>query len=165
MKVATKLTIFTPTFLIILFLDQYSKIFAIDNLKGSLPQNYLGGLFRLIYAENKGAWGSLGASWGYPWREIILIYVPLLVLVGLIIYLLFSWNNTKMELIAYSLIATGGISNLIDRMRFNYVVDFLYIGWKSLGTNIFNIADMAIMTGFFILVYYQYVKYKLDHKK
>ena len=65
---------------------------------------------------------------------------------------LISKKVTKVDLFSLSCIFAGGIGNLIDRIRYDYVVDFMYMGYKKIGTNIFNIADVVIMTGFGIMV-------------
>jgi len=59
------------------------------------------------------------------------------------------------EVLGLSFIISGGAGNLIDRIRYDFVVDMLWMGisGSKLQTNIFNIADVVIMAGFFILVY------------
>ena len=50
-------------------------------------------------------------------------------------------------------IISGGVGNLIDRFRLDHVVDFLYLGYGPVGTNIFNIADMGILFGFILVLF------------
>jgi signal peptidase II len=72
---------------------------------------------------------------------------------GILGYLLFMPALSHATTIALSLIAGGGFSNLVDRMVYGgHVVDFLNIGYGSLRTGIFNIADVAIMVGATILI-------------
>lgn len=150
-------------FSIVISLDQYSKYLAKVNLKGSGVDNYLGGLFKLMYAENRGAWGSIGSNLDDVWRIIILIVIPCLALLAFAFFTLKNNKMSKSEVFSYALIIAGGVGNVIDRIIYNYVIDFMYIGYKSIGTNIFNIADLAIMTGVSILVI-QSIRQKLDKK-
>ena len=69
-------------------------------------------------------------------------------LAALLAYLFISKPQNPIVSVAIALIVGGGVSNLIDRLRYGgYVVDFLNVGIGSLRTGIFNVADMAIMVG------------------
>ena len=71
-----------------------------------------------------------------------------------LIYLLFVPHATLLNTIALSFICAGGFSNLFDRIAYNgYVVDFFNIGINGLRTGIFNVADVAIMAGAFLLLF------------
>lgn len=159
-----RLLFFIPTFAILIFLDQVTKIWAIETLKGEFPRTYLFGMAQLTYAENNGAWGNLGGDWQEPFRTLFLIVLPVAVLLAFGLFSLLSKKITKLEFWAYLLIAAGGTGNLVDRIRFNYVVDFLYLGIRRpFETNIFNIADVVIMTGFGIMVLHLYQDWR--HRK
>lgn len=146
MKLLHKVSVFTILFSATVLIDQHSKKWAIENLKEAPRQIYADGLFHLLYAENRGAWGSMGSDWPELLRQIFLLYMPLGVLLFLFVYIfvrpLNAWYFT-----AFSFILGGGVANLIDRVRFNYVVDFMWMGFPQLGTNIFNFADVFIMIG------------------
>jgi signal peptidase II len=74
-------------------------------------------------------------------------------LATLFAFILLRSRLTRVDLIAYSLVLGGGLSNLIDRLvNEGRVIDFLMIriGWLS--TAIFNLADVAILSGFVLLV-------------
>ena len=58
----------------------------------------------------------------------------------------------RRALLGVALIAAGGVSNLLDRITYGMVIDFMNVGIGSLRTGIFNVADMAIMLGAAILV-------------
>jgi len=158
----TRALILSILFIALTFADQYSKIWAVEALKGKMPRFYLMGSVQLRYAENTGAWGNLGGDWAEPWRSLFLIGLPIIIILGFAGFYLFHKQTAKIESWAYALIITGGAGNLIDRVRYNYVVDFLYIGIKEqinlgfmkipLETNIFNIADVVIMTGAFLIL-------------
>lgn len=77
-------------------------------------------------------------------------------LLGLLCYLLLNTQLNLPSLLALSLIFSGGISNFHDRV-FNHgaVIDFLNIGVGSLRTGVFNVADIAIMIGVFMIIIVQ----------
>lgn len=151
--IKTRLSILVINSLVWIPFDQYTKKIAQEDLKFSVPLSYVGGLVKFIYAENTGAWGSLGSNWqGLP-RELMLIYLPLVALLFFAGYSIFGKKVKLFESVGLSLVVSGGIGNLIDRILYGYVVDFLWVGFnRTFGTNIFNIADVVIMAGFFILI-------------
>ena len=136
--------------------DQISKYLAITYLKGQPSLEFFFGTVLLIYAENTGAFGSLGSDWSPGIKKLFFNYLP----VAFFIYITFSLfkntKTTKREFWGYCFILGGGTGNLIDRFLFGYVVDFMYMGIGKIGTNIFNIADVLLMGGMFILIYDQY---------
>lgn len=125
--------------------------------------SYFGGLAKLTYAENKGAFLSFGASFPDAWR------FPLFTLaVGLFLiylgYFILRHPLTRFQLCAYSLLLGGGIGNLIDRILYQYVIDFLWMGYGVIKTGVFNVADMAIMAGVLAL-FYESIAQAIKHKR
>lgn len=140
--------------LIALVLDQLTKLYAILYLKDAPPQIFLGGIFRIEYAENEGAFLSLMSSLPDEVRFWILTVLNGVVLLGLAIYLIWSKEVPKASFLPLALVVAGGLGNLIDRIRFHFVVDFLNLGIGGLRTGIFNIADMFITAGFVLMAWY-----------
>ena len=132
-------------------IDQLSKIWALTHRVGKPPSTYLG-IFQLTYAENHGGWGSLGAQWNDFARTLALQAIPGVLLLGMAIYA-FRYAMPAAKSFGMIVLVAGGMGNLIDRVRFGHVVDFLYIGYGPVGTNIFNIADMAILAGVGLMLY------------
>lgn len=147
---------------VVLSLDWWTKALAIESLKDSFPRYYLGGFFRLMYAENTGAWGSMGSDWSPTLRLLFLIVLPMAVLIGMMIFAIIHDKVSKLDLWSYALIVSGGLGNLIDRMRFGHVVDMFWMGFDFpyAHTNVFNIADVAIMIGFGFLLLGQYKEWR-----
>jgi signal peptidase II len=130
--------------------DQLTKKVAKAELASSEPISLLNDLIRLDYAENPGAFLSVGENLPSP---IFLSFS--FVFVGAIIWLmLLSTKNRDMNvavLAGLSLMAGGGIGNLIDRlMNAGAVVDFISVGVGPIRSGIFNLADVAILTGAFV---------------
>jgi len=127
--------------------DQATKSVAKAYLSETHAVVLLGDTIRLQVANNYGAFLSLGASIGESSRGMLLSLVVGLVLAALLAYLFISKPQNPIVGVSIALIVGGGVSNLIDRMRYGYVVDFLNVGVGPVRTGIFNVADMAIMLG------------------
>src|SRR5262245_11931400 len=126
--------------------DQVSKRLAAVHLAGSPRQSYLGDSVRLEYAENDGAFLSLGA--GLPrWARTALFSAgAALLLAGCgVAALRHPWP--RLPLLGLGLVLAGGLSNLVDRVARGSVVDFLNVGLGPVRTGIFNLADVAILVG------------------
>lgn len=128
--------------------DQATKSVAKAYLSETQPVILLGDTVRLELARNYGAFLSLGSAIGESSRGMLLSVVVGLVLAALLLYLFVSRPQNPLVGVSIALVVGGGVSNLIDRLRYGgYVVDFLNVGIGSLRTGIFNVADMAIMVG------------------
>ena len=133
--------------------DQVTKALAAQHLAGRPPVMMLGGAFRLLYAENTGAFLSLGA--GLPETARLWIFV---IITGAVLGLLLFYGLTHKdslrpwEVVALALVVGGGIGNLIDRVTLGLVRDFLFLGVGRLRTGVFNVADMAITGGALLML-------------
>ena len=137
--------------------DQATKLVAKRYLAPNALFSYAGDTFRLQYAENTGAFLSLGAALPDPWRHLVFTVLVGLFLLVLLGYLLFSRSLPTVAVNCLSWIFAGGISNLIDRIAYDgRVIDFLNVGVGPLRTGIFNVADMAITFGAVILAFDSY---------
>lgn len=133
--------------------DQITKIAARDTLQSTGAISYLNNSIRLEYAENSGAFMSLGAQLDPNLRYWIFSVAVSFLMLFLAIHLL----QKKLDLIsvvAYSSILAGGLGNLIDRFVRSSVIDFLNVGIGGLRTGIFNIADIAIVVGVLLLAFH-----------
>lgn len=128
--------------------DQATKLIAKRRLIPGEAFSYAGDMLRIQYAENSGAFLSLGASLPEVWRQWLFTILTGVFLLGLLVYLLVSKALSRFAVICLALVCAGGIGNLIDRIAYDgRVVDFLNVGIGPLRTGIFNVADMAIMAG------------------
>lgn len=132
---------------LIVAFDQITKYFASLKLADGSVAKFIPGVVQFKYAENTGMAFSMlsGARW-------VFIALTVVVCVG-VFYYLFS-NRCKSLWLYWSLgvILSGGIGNLIDRIRFGYVVDFIEPIFVNFA--IFNIADCAVTCGAVVLVGY-----------
>lgn len=143
--------------------DQATKHIANLTLKSVPTRSFLWDVFRLTYAQNRGAFLSLGASLSEQARFWVLTVAVGALLVGLLVYALVGSQLGRAQLVGYSLIVGGGASNWVDRaLHQGTVVDFMNLGIGPLRTGVFNVADLAIMAGIALLFLESWRK---DHRR
>jgi signal peptidase II len=135
-------------------IDQSTKWYASEYLPRFEMSSYWGDMLRIGYAENTGAFLGLGSNMSDSAKFWIFVCAVGLILSALLIYILKTKTQTIYGLTSLTFIFSGGISNFYDRALNNgAVIDFLNVGIGSLRTGIFNVADMAIMLGVFLLLF------------
>ena len=143
--------------------DRVTKHIAATTLAGSPARSYFGGIFRLEYAENSGAFLSLGATLPDWARTGLLIFAAAAGLIAVAVASIkFRWDG--LPLAGAMLFVAGGASNLIDRIARGSVVDFMNVGLGSLRTGIFNVADIALMLGVALMVMGRGDAYGKNHR-
>src|SRR5688572_9004215 len=136
--------------------DRVTKHVAATTLAEASSRSFLADTIRLEYAENTGALLGLGADWPLPVRTAIFAVGTGVLLVALVVVAMRgSWPGRA--LLGVALFVAGGASNLVDRIAYGMVIDFMNVGIGPIRTGIFNVADMAIMlgAGIFVLDGYQ----------
>lgn len=137
-------------FIVGLVLDYITKIWAIDTLKGKPDITVIEGFFDFSYLENRGA--AFGIFQG---RVYLLAAVTFLVLGVLFFNYVKTKKKTLLFTISNALILTGAVGNLIDRLRYGFVVDFISWHWKeAYYFPTFNIADICVTVGTGLLIIY-----------
>jgi len=152
-KVAGRILLVLLVILATVAVDQVSKKIARDNLRSRGAVFVLGDVFILRYIENEGAFLGMGASFPAPVKTAVFIAFPLLMLVGLLVFIVRSREVNLALTLGLSLITAGGAGNLIDRILWHgRVSDFMNLGIGNLRTGIFNVADLAIVVGFSLII-------------
>jgi signal peptidase II len=127
---------------VVLALDIATKAWAARVLQFSPPRPVLGELLRFTFVRNSGVAFGLGAGLPLPY------FVLSLVAIAAILYLFARRREQSfIRAFALSLIMGGAIGNLIDRLRFGQVVDFIDIGVGRWRWPVFNVADSAVTVG------------------
>lgn len=110
---------------------------------------------------NEGAFLGMGSDMNPTLHFIFLKLLPLLVLGYVVYYIIKTKNLDRLSLIAFCCIVGGGLSNVFDRFAFGKVTDFFYIDLGGVfKTGIFNIADVAVTTGMFMLIFSNFIMKK-----
>src|SRR5262245_35347876 len=120
--------------------DQVSKQLATSHLMGSPRQSWFGDSLRLEYAENTGAFLSLGSG-RWPGLRTALFSFGTAIIVAVCLVAIARHRSVTVSVLGLTLVAAGGLSNLADRVARGFVVDFLNVGIGPLRTGIFNVAD------------------------
>jgi signal peptidase II len=157
---------FLRTIIILLILalnigcDQVSKTIVRHNMSYYSHIGFLNDHITFSKVENTGAFLSLGDSLSGPAKTILLNVLPLIALLFGLYFILTKINLNQVILFGIILIVGGGAGNLYDRMVYGSVTDFMHINFVIFQTGVFNVADMSIMAGTFIILIHAWVKKK-----
>lgn len=132
--------------------DQVSKIIVRENINYNEQISIIKNHLILTKVENTGAFLSAGNDLPYALRLILLSILPVIVLGFGLYYLIVKVNLPKIMQIGLCFLIGGGIGNIIDRLLYGSVTDFLHIDFGLFRTGIFNLADLSIMIGIGILI-------------
>ncbi|MDM8569374.1 signal peptidase II [Thiotrichales bacterium HSG1] len=136
--------------LLVVILDQASKLWIDSNLSFNQPVNLLSFFdLRLLYNEGA-AWSFLADAGG--WQRWFLATLAFGISIVLIVWLSRLERKQVWLSIALALVLGGAIGNLIDRVVYGYVIDFIDIYYQKWHWPAFNIADSAISVGAVMLV-------------
>ena len=134
--------------------DQATKAVARGCLATTPRLSFFGDLFRLQLVENRGAFLGLGSNLPENLRTWLIVAGAAVWLLGLG-FVLSGKELNRPRSVALALILAGGIGNLLDRIfNHNAVVDFMNLGIGHLRTGIFNVADIALMCGTALLLWF-----------
>ena len=131
-------------------LDQVSKIYIDSSFELYQSVTVLENFFHITYIRNRGA--AFGILSDNALRLPFFIIVSLVAIVGIIWYLRQLRADQKLSHLALGLILSGAIGNLIDRIRFGEVIDFIDVHWYNHHWPAFNVADSAICVGVGLLL-------------
>ena len=134
--------------ILLILADQFTKYAAISHLRGNAPVRVIPGILELVYVENS------GISFGLFRNSAVLVSILSFVWIGVMGWFLFrilkkgGFTGLRAGLV---LALAGAAGNLIDRLRWRYVVDFLYIA--CIRFPVFNVADILVVTGMILLAF------------
>lgn len=133
--------------------DRVTKDLAQQHLAMQPSLSWFHNMVRLEYAENSGAFLSAGAELPQEARTILFQFLPGAFLLGLFLVVWRSGGGSVVWLVGWSLVLSGGIGNLWDRIVHDgRVIDFMNVGLGGFRTGIFNVADLCITIGVVLLI-------------
>ncbi|MDO9516116.1 MAG: signal peptidase II [Syntrophales bacterium] len=144
--------IFFITLVLVAGLDQLSKWYITSTMSLHASYPVIDGFFNITYIRNPGAAFGFLANAAPLFRSGFLIAVSAAAIVMILYYLAQNRSGGALLIYALSLITGGAAGNLIDRVRFGNVVDFLDVYIGSYHWPAFNVADSAISIGAVLLV-------------
>ncbi len=132
---------------LIIFLDQLVKYIVSKNMSLNESIPIIKNILHLTYIHNTGA--SFGILKG---QQVFLIIISIIVILLILYYFYKTKDNLKIKISA-ALILAGAIGNLIDRIRLNYVTDFIdFRIWPA-----FNVADSCITIGAILIIVFYFL--------
>ncbi len=143
----------TLIILILIALDQLSKLAVVRYLAGGGEVAIIPGFFRLLYVENR------GAAFGILQEGRPLFIVITVAVIGFLLYGIYRKRDEVRGLlrVALVLILAGAVGNFIDRLRLHFVVDFLSFRFFGHDFAVFNLADSFIVVGTILLIFHVFL--------
>jgi len=132
---------------LILLLDQITKFYVDSSMRLHETIPVIQGLFSITYVRNPGAAFGFLADASPLFRSIFFVAVTILAIILVVHYIWKSKAEEPFLTFALSLILSGAVGNLIDRVRLGEVIDFLDVYIGSYHWPAFNVADSAISVG------------------
>lgn len=157
MKRASLLVTDFMLFVILVITDQLTKHLAVVQLKNQAAYNLINGILEFNYLENR------GAAFGVLQNQKYFFVFVALIFIGVIVFVLIKVPTQKKYYslnILLVMIVAGAVGNMIDRVRYDYVVDFIYL--VCIQFPIFNVADIYVTTATVILVFQILFVYKTN---
>ena len=157
MKRASLLVTDFMLFVILVIADQLTKHLAVVRLKNQAAYNLINGILEFNYLENR------GAAFGVLQNQKYFFVFVALIFIGVIVFVLIKVPTQKKYYslnILLVMIAAGAVGNKMDRVRYDYVVDFIYL--VCIQFPIFNVADIYVTTATVILVFQILFVYKTN---
>ncbi len=150
-----------------------ATLIIVDQLsKGAIQESFfygetlpvIKGFFSLAYVKNTGAAFGFGAGGPEWFRQVFFLGLPVIFCGWIFVQLVKSLKGPFFISLAYALIISGAIGNLIDRFLLGYVVDFLMFYWKDEAHHFpaFNVADscITVAAGLLIIDFFLQLKAK-----
>ena len=138
---------------LLVVLDQATKFLVHTRFALGEGVPVIPGLFDIRYIQNTGA--AFGIMEGLnPW----LVALSLVMLTLLLVFRSYFLDDRRMHRVVLALMVAGIIGNLIDRIKFGYVIDFLYFYWHTHDFPAFNLADSSICVGVGLYMLSQFIR-------
>jgi len=131
----------------VLLLDQWTKYIIVQKLSLYRKVEVVHGFFNIVHVRNTGgAFGIFGGSRGGI-GSILFVVVSLIAIVAIVFLFIKTRQNERTLALSFCLVLSGALGNLIDRLHYGEVVDFLDFHISAYHWPAFNVADSAICIG------------------
>lgn len=153
------LCIALPIFVLMLIFDLLSKHFLDSSMQIGQTASFLPGFIDIVIVHNEGsAWGMLAGM------DVLIIILTLIFLAAIAWYTISDKISHPLYHVALGLLLAGSVGNLVDRISFGYVRDFLHFEfWPSFP--VFNVADICLTVGVLLFVIYAIMSLVKHYKK
>ncbi|MBL6988205.1 MAG: signal peptidase II [Bacteriovoracaceae bacterium] len=152
-------------FVIIVVLDQVTKVAITNNFMVRDSVTVIDGLFNITYVRNPGAaWGFMATA-SKTVRAVLFLFIPVVACFGFVYLIWRTRKDSVLLTLTYTLILAGAVGNLIDRFRLGYVIDFFDFHLMGKHFPAFNVADSSITIAAFLLIYDFFMQLKKAPEK
>ena len=139
--------------------DQITKYFVSTDFALGESREFLNGFIDLVYIHNR------GGAWGIMYGKTLVLVIITAIMLFVCTFVLIKMRENKLLFWAVSLVLSGGIGNMIDRIfRDGNVVDFLHFEFFPTFP-VFNVADCAVVIGAGLLILYFIIDMVKEKKK
>lgn len=145
--------IFVVVAIAVIVLDQLTKAAIVARFSLHESRPVMDGFFNLVYVLNPGAAFGFLATMSETFRYIFFTGITAVVIVLILYYVMKSKPQHILMVLSLSLIFSGAVGNLIDRVRFGAVVDFLDVYIRTAHWPAFNVADSSISIGAALMIW------------
>lgn len=146
--------------ILVLLIDQITKVIVMNNMNVGQEIKIMKNFFSLIYLTNTGAAFSTFEN-----QRLFIIIISLFCTALIVSLMQKEKNMTKLKVLSFGILIGGMFSNLIDRVFYKHVVDFISFTFFSYKFPIFNIADIGITVGVFLYLIINLKEEILSKKK
>jgi signal peptidase II len=138
--------------------DQLSKQIVRKHVDDYEEIALVKGHITLTKVENKGAFLSLGTALPQQLKTVLLGGIPLVALIVAVLYLLLNERIGYLKAVGICFLVGGGLGNILDRLFYGSVTDFLHLQYGNFQTGIFNFADVSIVIGLVLILVSAYTR-------
>lgn len=150
---------------LVVALDQITKMYITMNFRLHESYPVIKDIFHITYVRNTGAAFGIFRDANVVFRTLFFLSLPPIAMVVIFFLLKSSPDKDFIQNTALSMVFAGALGNYIDRIRFQYVIDFLDFHYKNVWSYpAFNVADMSIVCGVILLFYFM-IKDEMKNKK
>ena len=141
------LLVFISVVALIVIADQATKALVAASVPLDRGVELVPGILDIVHARNPGAAFGMFSQSVSPWRRLFFIGISIVALAVILWLVLESPRIEGFLLGGYSLFFGGTLGNLVDRVRFGEVIDFINVHWGKFYWPAFNVADSALCIG------------------
>ena len=138
--------------ILFLCLDIFSKQMVIHFMVENQTIQIISHFFSLTYVKNTGVAFSMLSG------NLTFILMMSVLVVGVLVYFAKNRESGQLENLCYSMILGGALGNFLDRIFYGYVIDFFDFTLFGFKMAIFNVADVEIVCGVFLLIVLELLK-------
>jgi signal peptidase II len=151
--------------LAVILLDRVTKLVILQTLRPGQGFPVIPGLFDIVFALNPGAAFGFLATLSERVRNPLFILISVVAVILIIVYRTRYLRSHRLVSTALGLILGGAVGNLIDRLRYGMVVDFLDVHAGGYHWPAFNVADSAISVGVGLMILDMLLEWRRERRK